>query len=117
MSLTVNAKTYVQDTARTPDSFRYTGPSHDLTDKDMVDLKRVAPKPSSDSEGVGRSECKLTRTATDGTEDLGVMIFNFTSSVPVGTQDADIDAGIDDLAAFAATSAFKDLVKKQMIRQ
>lgn len=46
MSLTVNAKAYANDTPRSPDSYRYSGPSADFSTKDHVDLKRVAPKPT-----------------------------------------------------------------------
>lgn len=117
MSLTVNAKSYVNDTQRTPDSYRYTGPSNDLSTKDYMDLKRTAPKPSGDSLGKARCQVKLTRTMTDGTDPVGDSIFQFDASVPVGSDATEIASALTDLATWLATSAALALVEELDINQ
>jgi len=111
MSLTVNLKSYVNDTQRSPDSFRYTGPANTLSAKDYIDLKRTAPKVTATSAGKARSQVKLTRTLTDGTAAVGDAIYEFNFSVPVGAQSSEITAMLTDIATWAATAACADLVE------
>lgn len=117
MGLTVNAKTYNQDVPRSPDIMRYTGPGHTLSNKDFIDLSRVAPKKTADYAGKGRARAKLTRNATNGTVSLGDAIADFAVSFPVGMQSSEQDAVLNDLAAWFATAAAKSLFKDHDIAQ
>lgn len=117
MSLTVNAKSYVNDTPRSPDSYRYTGPNHDLQTKDYIDLKRVAPKASGDSLGKGRAQAKLTRTMTDGTDPVGDGLIWIESSIPVGAAASEIASLLTDLATWATTAAALALMEDHDINQ
>jgi hypothetical protein len=91
MAITISAKTYNFDTNVTPDSAKYTGPAHTATVKDMVLLKRVAPKPTKGFNGVVRAMEKTTKSVViDGiARDL---IANTEISYAVGTPQADITA-------------------------
>lgn len=109
MALTVNAKTYNVDSQRSPDSVRYSGPSNSLSVKDYIDVKRTSPKPTATYAGQGKASVKLTRTCTDGTDDVGTGIFEISSSFPVGSATAELQAFIDDLAAWLATVTADDV--------
>lgn len=117
MSLTVNAKTYANDVSRSPDSFRYLGPVHDGDSNDTIDLYRTAAKPTATYSGNTRSRAKLTRAVTDGTAQIGDMILDVSVSVPVGAVSAQVDSVINDLAAWLATTAAKNLIKSHIINQ
>jgi hypothetical protein len=117
MALTINLGTYDQDTPQSSNWYRYLGPNHDLKLSDYADVKRVYAKPTADFAGQAKSEVKLTRSLTDGvaSEPVGKGIISISTSFPVDAASAEIDAAIDDLAAFMATATFKDIVKKQDI--
>lgn len=117
MGLTVNAKTYANDVARSPDIMRYTGPGHTLSTNDFIDLSRTAPKKTSDYAGKGRARVKLTRNATNGTVSLGDAIADFSISFPVGMQSSEQDAVINDLAAWLGAAPAKSLFKDHDIVQ
>lgn len=118
MSLTVNAKTY------TPDSFGlnsvgYVGPANTVSTKDTIRLSRVAPKPVTTSSGVARASISLTRTLTltgavEPARDTSVKI---DVTIPVGAASADIDALSNDMGAWFATTAAKNLLKTALINQ
>lgn len=117
MSLTVNTKTYDEDSPLAGGK-RYTGPAHNLNVLDMADLKRTLPKPTADSLGNLRGQLKATRSLTDGTNVLSSpALLDVQWRIPVEAQGTEIDTLIDDYAAFIASAAFKDLVKKQKITQ
>lgn len=120
MSLTVNTLTYENDTARTPDSFRYTGPSHTLSNRDYIDVKRVAPKPTADYAGQGKSAVKLTRdmesSVTAGTI-VGGGLLDLSLSVPVESITADQEALINDLGTWLLTAEAKDVLLNHDIVQ
>lgn len=118
MSLTVNAKTY------TPDSYGsntvgYVGPANTVSVKDVVKLARTAPKASDTFSGTGRTQAKMTRTLTltGAKTATGDAILDVQAQVPVGFASADVDTLCADMAAWMATAAFKDLLKKQLISQ
>lgn len=118
MALTVNAKTYNNDVPRSPDILRYTGPLHTLSFPDYIDLSRTAPKATADYDGKGRARVKLTRRATNGSGvHLGDYIFDVAVSIPVGSASAEQDSVINDIAAWLATTAAKDLFKSHDIVQ
>lgn len=117
MALTVNAKSYANDTSRTADSFRYLGPVHDGDSNDTIDLYRTSAKPTTTYAGNTRARVKLTRAVTDGTVQLGDMLFDVNFSVPVGAASGQVDSVINDLAAWLATTAAKSLVKSHIINQ
>jgi len=115
MSLTFNSKTYTNDVNRSPDIMRYLGPGHTLSANDYVDLGRTAAKPTLNYAGKSRARFKLTRTATDGTDSLGDIIVDLAISIPVGTQESEMDALQADLGAFVITTAAEDFIQDQKI--
>lgn len=117
MSLTINTKAYANDVARAPNIYRYLGPAHTFANKDYVDCYRTSPKPTSTFAGVGKSEIKLTRTVTDGTDEVGDAIASFNVSFPADAATAQLQAVIDDLAAWLATTAADDLLINHEINQ
>lgn len=117
MALTVNAKTFNYDSQRTVDVQRYTGPANSGTIKDIVDLKRTAPKPTLTSAGKSRSSIKLTRTLTDGTDPLDDVILELTISYPVGADSIELAAAISDLTVYAATTSASDVLVDRDISQ
>lgn len=111
---TLNTRTYAQD-AQTPDSVSYTGPAHTFSTNDVMQLARVRPKPGRNGDlGVARPEMKLTKSnvVNSTTGERKDSIFRLSGSIPVGTSAADIEAGLADIAAFAASNDAKDLFKK-----
>jgi len=114
MSLTVNTKTYNYDTNRTPDIARYKGASHSYSAVDYIDLKRTEPK---SLVGVGKGSVKLTRNVTDGTDSLGNLILEVSTSFPVGAQESQLQAAIDDMASWLATASADDVFIDQNIAQ
>jgi hypothetical protein len=117
MSLTLDAKTYVNDVPRTSDIMRYHGPGHTLSSNDYVDLSRTAAKPTADYAGKGRSRIKLTRAATDGTDPVGDIIIDIAVSIPVGAQSSEQDSAINDAFAYASSAAALALFKTHDIVQ
>jgi hypothetical protein len=117
MSLTVNAKSYDFDTSRSPDSVRYNGPSNTFSVKDYIDAWRKAPIATSLTDGKGRAFAKLTRTVTDGTDDVGDVILKVEISAPVGAATAELEACITDVATWLATSSADDMLLSHDINQ
>lgn len=117
MTLTVNALTYNVDSQRSPDIVRYSGPSNTLSTKDYIDLYRTSPKPTATFAGVGKAEAKLTRTLTDGADVVGTGILQVQTSFPVGASSTEMQAMVDDLAAWLATSAATDLFLNHDVNQ
>lgn len=117
MTVTVNTKGYSFDTNPTPDSGRHTGPANTFQVKDYLDLKRVAPKPTSTFAGVGRASAKFVKTVTLGDGSKADIIGEASFSVPVGAADVDVDSVRDDLGDFLISSGGGDLVKKHDINQ
>lgn len=117
MTVTVNTKAYTFDTNPTPDTGRHLGPAHTFAVKDILDLKRTAPKPTADFDGVARSAAKFARTVTLASGKKAEAIAEGSFSIPVGMSDADIDALRDDLGDYLIASVGGDLVKKHDINQ
>lgn len=117
MSLTVNAKAYALDTQQAPNIQRYLGPLHTQSRNDWIDLGRTAAKPTKDYAGKGRTRFKLTRGATDGTLALGDIIVDLAISIPVGTQESEMDAILADLGAWIVTAAAESFFQDQKIVQ
>jgi hypothetical protein len=87
--------------------------------KDTIVMARTAPKPSATFSGVGRQQCKLTRTLTltGALTPTGDGIISAETSIPVGAAAADIDTMCADFGTFVTSAGFKDLLKKQLINQ
>jgi hypothetical protein len=117
MSLTVNAKSYLNDVARGSDSFRYLHSTlHTASHPDMVDLYRTPAPSGVDGTTKYKGRVKLTRGCTNGTVELaGDIIIDIVMSVPTTCASAEIDSAINDLAAFMATSTVKSVVKAGII--
>lgn len=114
----VNAKTYTAD-SHAKDAVVYVGPDKTVSVKDDLKLARTAPKATTTFSGVGRTEAKITRTATltNALTPTGDGIMSINSSIPVGASDAFIDALSNDMGAYVASATFKALLKKQSINQ
>jgi len=83
-----------------------------------VDLFRTPAVQNTAGTAKAKARYKLTRSATNGTVQLltdGIMDTNI--SIPVGMASAEIDALINEYAAYMATAAFKTLVKAGTINQ
>lgn len=102
MSLTISTKTYNQDRI-SPDAIAYTGPAHTLSVSDVLELKRVYPKPVKGFAGVARPAAKLTKTVTlaDGVT-KAEAIMTVSASLPVGISDADVATMYTDLNSLLA---------------
>jgi hypothetical protein len=92
---------------------RYLGPAHTLSNNDVIELTRIAAKPTADFAGKARARFKLTRGATNGTTYLGDNIVDMTISTCVGTAESEMDLILADLASYFATASaesfFQDL--------
>jgi hypothetical protein len=117
MSITLNANAYANDVARSPDSYRYLGPNNTFGTKDYLDTYRTAPKPTPTFSGVGKAEAKLTRTLTDGTDEVGNGIISVSTSFPVDADIAEVEAMITDLGTWLLTSSADDLLIGHEINQ
>lgn len=114
MSITVSTKSYNQDRIA-PDVISYAGPANTLSNSDVLEMKRVYPKPVKGFAGVAKPQEKLTRTVTlaDGTKSDAIL--TISASLPVGIADADITALLTDgkdllaLEVAGTTSVFKKL--------
>lgn len=116
MSLSVNTKTYTAN-KHLASAVVFAGPSASLSDRDDIVLSVVEPKPVSTFSGVGRARAKLTRTLTltGALSPTSVASFQVDVVVPVGFSGTDVDALVNDFAAWLATADFKSLVKNQKI--
>jgi hypothetical protein len=117
MTVTVNTKAYAFDTNLTPDSGRHLGPAHTFQDKDYLDLKRTAPKPSGDFLGVARASAKFVRTITLASGQRVDAIVECVASLPVGMTQAQIDSIRDDAGDFLISSNGNDLFYKHDVNQ
>lgn len=97
MSLTVSTKSYTLDRSQ-PDAISYKGPAHTLSIKDLIELKRVYPKPVKGFAGVARPTIKVVKTVllADGVTHADAIV-NVTGSFPVGMSDADVGLMVDDV--------------------
>lgn len=116
MSLTVNTDTYNGDSYGL-NQVTYTGPDHTVSKKDVLLLKRVAPKPSDVFSGVGRTTAKLTRTLTltGAKTPSGDLIVDVSVSLPVGYASADLTAALADIGAFVVSTHFASHVSAQRV--
>lgn len=114
MALTISTKTYNFDTNPSPDSARYTGPAQTSTTKDLVFLKRVAPKVTKDFAGVVRASEKTVKNVLLS----GIyrdVIAETTFSYPVGTDQATITALRVDHSSLLASAPTQTLVDNAKI--
>lgn len=113
MTITVNTRAYALDNS-SGNAAVYTGPAHTFTTKDLLSLKRTAPKPNGDFAGVARAEAKISKTVnlTGVVQTKGEAIVSISVALPVGMAEADVDVLKADLASLAGTTNFKDLVWK-----
>lgn len=114
MPLTVSTKTYNQDRIA-PDVISYAGPANTLSITDILEMKRVYPKPVKGFAGVAKPQEKLTRTVTLADATKSEAILTISASLPVGIADVDVTALLTDakdllaLEIAGTTSVFKKL--------
>lgn len=118
MTITVNTRAYALDNA-SGNAAVYTGPASTFSARDLLTLKRTAPKPSGDFAGVARAEAKMTKTVTltGVTQTKGDAIVSISLALPVGMSEADVDTLKADIVSLAGTTNFKDLIWKHDINQ
>lgn len=116
MTITVNTRAYESDRI-SPDSVGYVGPGHTMSNLDLLELKRVAPKPTANFAGVSRVTLKFSRdveiNATTG--ETARAIVEVSTSLPVGMTETDIDSIRDDMGDLLLLQAADDLFLKQDI--
>jgi hypothetical protein len=117
MALTINTKSYTNDSQRTVDIIRYVGPDHDGSANDYCDLKRTLPKPTTTSDGKSKGSIKMTRLLSDGTDPLGDAIIETSISYPVGADSTELAALITDHSVYVATTSASDLLVDRKINQ
>lgn len=111
---TINTKNFSFDANPSPDSARYVGVNHTAVAKDVVQVRRVAPKTTKTDAGVARAYHKrvITEVINGVPRDL---IAETTYSIPVGASAANITALRADNASFATSTAGIALVEKATI--
>lgn len=116
MTLSINAKTYTGNNF-SANSVGYNGPSKTASVKDDAKLTQSAPKPTDTFSGLGRTQCKLTRTLTltGAKTATGDAILTIDCAIPVGYTGADVDTLLNDMGAFLASASFKTHVKTPQI--
>jgi hypothetical protein len=112
MSITLNTLAYVPDLAINANRQPYVGPSHTFTEKDLLILGRVLPKPTSTSRGKARSQVKRIRTVTLDDSSVDDIIVEVNISRPVGASSTDVDALLNDVGDYLITSGASDLANK-----
>jgi hypothetical protein len=117
MTITVNTKAYNFDTNLAPNIAQYTGPANNFQVKDLITLKRTAPKPTKDFAGVAKSSSKITRTLTLADGSKADALIETSVSIPVGAVIADVDALRSDSAAVTSSAVGSDLHWKLDISQ
>lgn len=107
----INTKTFTYDSAPSADSAKYTGVGQTAIAKDVIQVRRVAPKKSGTSPGVARSFHKrvISELINGIMQDL---IAETSYSIPVGASPVNITALRVDNAAFATSTAGEALVDK-----
>ncbi len=116
MSITLNTKAFELDATVDANQNRYVGPSHTISDNDLLALSRRKSGTSATSPGVARSVAKFTRTITiDGKKYDAIAEANF--AIPVGMLKADVDALRDDLGDLLVSANGENLVWKHDINQ
>lgn len=114
MSLTISTKAYTFDTNPSPDAARYYGPAQTSTIKDLVILKRTAPKATKDFGGVVRASEKTVKNfLVNGV--LRDLIAETNFSYPVGADQATITALRVDHSSLLASSPTQTLVDNSKI--
>lgn len=116
MSLVFNAKTYNADSYQ-KDQIGYIGALKTVSVKDDLKLSRTQPKPTETFSGLGRTQCKLTRTLTltGAKTTAGDAILTIDVAIPVGYTAADVDAVLNDMGALLSSASFKTHVKSQQV--
>lgn len=99
---TISTKTYSQDRI-SPDAITYAGPANTLSIVDIIEMKRVYPKPVKGFLGVAKPQIKLTRTVTLADTTTKDAILTIGGSLPVGMSEADIVALLTDAGSVIAT--------------
>jgi len=114
MTITVNTKAYAKERVVGPDNIEFIGPAHDLSTKDVLSFKRIAPKPTTVFGGVSRTSAKFTRTVTTTgvPNTTGLAVVEVITSLPVGMAEADVDAVRDDTGDFLLMTEADDLFLK-----
>lgn len=111
---TINTKSFTYDSAPSPDSAKYVGVNHTSSSKDVITVRRVAPKATKTDPGVARSFHKrvITEVINGVPRDL---IAETSYSIPVGASAAGVTALRADNAAFATSTAGIALVEKSTL--
>ncbi|DAD52281.1 coat protein [ssRNA phage SRR6960799_28] len=110
----INTKTFTFDSNPSSDSARYVGANHTAQVKDILQVRRVAPKATKTDPGVHKEYHKRVISELIG----GVykdIIVETSYSIPVGASTAGITAARVDNAEFAKSTAGVSLVEKAQV--
>lgn len=110
MALTINTRTYTIDDASSKGSVTYRDPSSTAGLPSTALLGRTDPVPTATFNGTSKGEFRLNKMTAVG-ERNWPLVLRFSSSIPVGSDDAAQDLIIADFRSFVASTAFVDLVK------
>lgn len=113
---TINTKSYTEQRTL-PDTVVYSGPNHTLSIKDLLELKRVNPKPSKNSPGVARPNATIRWSYVDAntgeTKEANIAIIG---SLPVGVDLSVVSTKLTDLTTFATSADGLALFQKLDIK-
>jgi len=117
MSLTINTKTYNQGLQLASNNgFNFKGPNHSETSNEYVQLISTPATKSSTSNGKTKSNLRMVRGATDGTDILSYdMIANVQISVPVGVDSSELSNFIADLKDAVNSATLSALIEDQTV--
>nr|URG15829.1 MAG: coat protein [Leviviridae sp.] len=116
MSLTINTKPFNLDTVSANGTL-YVGPAHSFSSKDVLGLGRQPIKSSATFSGMSRGNAKLTRShaLTGAVTEKGDSFVAAEFGIALGTADADVEALVEDFAAYVSSQAFLDQAKKRAV--
>lgn len=111
---TINTKTFTYDSAPSADSAKYIGANQTASAKDVLQVRRIAPKATKTDPGVSRAFHKrvITEVINGVPRDL---IVETSYSIPVGASAANVTALRLDNAEFAKSTAGIALVEKSQL--
>jgi hypothetical protein len=116
MTITVNTRAYDLDATIDMNQNQYTGPSHSVSAKDLLTLKRSKSNATSTNPGFARTYAKFTRSVTISGKTYDIVAEGYISA-PVGVAKADVDLIRDDLGDLLISSNGDNLAWKQDINQ
>jgi hypothetical protein len=117
MSITLNTVQYDLDSYVSPNKVTYVSSANTFTEKDSLSLGRIAPKPTSTSRGVARSEFKGVHTVDLDDSTQADVIIKTEITAPVGMAEADLTEYLDRHGDFLVSAGATSLGYNHDINQ